>query len=432
MDNRKTMQTALDYIEENLKAEIPVSDLSDMTGYSLYHFYRLFQAAVGMPVMQYILRRKLLNAIYDISNGMSMIEAALLYGFETYAGFYKAFRREIGYTPSDFLKRFKVKKPYKINLFKEEHIMLTHKKITEILKHWDLQNESIKDIYYEGTGERHDNAYYIGDKYVVKATANLGDLKKQISLTDAISSAGLYAANVVKTLNNEEYISDGEYYFILTERLDGSQIKPNKVYSDGYASNARFIGEIIGQLHLALKNVDAVVNDVDIFSDVINWAMPKVKECIGMSDDLCREYTVNFGELYPTLPKQIIHRDPNPSNIITCDDKWGFIDFELSEKNVRIFDPCYAATAILSETFAEDDKNKLEKWIGIYKEIIIGYDSVVKLSDDELKAVPYVLLSNQLIATAWFAEQEKYKDFYEVNIKMTRWIADNFSRLRFD
>ena len=159
MDNRKTIQTALDYIEENLKAEISVSDLSDMTGYSLYHFYRLFQSAVGMPVMQYILRRKLLNAIYDISSGLSKTDASLLYGFETYAGFYKAFKREIGYTPSDFLKRFKVKKPYKINLFKEEHIMLTHKKIAEILKHWGLQSESIKDIYYEETGERHENAY---------------------------------------------------------------------------------------------------------------------------------------------------------------------------------------------------------------------------------------------------------------------------------
>jgi len=125
MDNRKTIQTALDYIEENLKAEISVSDLSDMTGYSLYHFYRLFQSAVGMPVMQYILRRKLLNAIYDISSGLSKTEAALLYGFETYAGFYKAFKREIGYTPSDFLKRFKVKKPYKL-IFLRRNILCLH------------------------------------------------------------------------------------------------------------------------------------------------------------------------------------------------------------------------------------------------------------------------------------------------------------------
>ena len=177
--------------------------------------------------------------------------------------------------------------------------------------------------------------------------------------------------------------------------------------------------------------MDAVVNDVDIFSDVVNWAMPKVKEIVDLSDSLCEEYTANFGGLYINLPKQIIHRDPNPSNIITCDDKWGFIDFELSEKNVRIFDPCYSATAVLSETFAEDDDNKLEKWIDIYKEIVFGYDSIVKLSDDEFNAVPYVLLSNQLIATAWFADQEKYKDIYETNIKITRWIVNNFNKLKF-
>ena len=55
-----------------------------------------------------------------------------------------------------------------------------------------------------------------------------------------------------------------------------------------------------------------------------------------------------FRELYAELPKQIIHRDPNPSNIITNADKWGFIDFDLSECSVRIYDPCYAASAILS------------------------------------------------------------------------------------
>lgn len=65
--NKELVQKTLDYIEDNLKAEICAEDLSNMTGYSVFHFYRLFQNAVGMPVMKYITRRKLLNAIYDIS-----------------------------------------------------------------------------------------------------------------------------------------------------------------------------------------------------------------------------------------------------------------------------------------------------------------------------------------------------------------------------
>ena len=101
-----------------------------------------------MPVMQYITRRKLLHAIYEIGCGNKIIDTALDYGFYTYAGFYKAFKREFGYSPRQFLKNNRLSKPYKINLFQEEHIMITHKKLSEILTNWKLENETIKDIFY--------------------------------------------------------------------------------------------------------------------------------------------------------------------------------------------------------------------------------------------------------------------------------------------
>jgi len=97
------IQKSIDYIEDNLKSEITAKELSNMAGFSLFHYYRLFQSSVGMPVMQYISRRKLLNALYDMHCGEKMITVALLYGFETQAGFYKAFVREFGYTPTELL-----------------------------------------------------------------------------------------------------------------------------------------------------------------------------------------------------------------------------------------------------------------------------------------------------------------------------------------
>lgn len=111
--DRKAIQRILDYIEDNLKAEISVEELSDLAGFSLFHFYRLFQSAVGMPVMQYITRRRLLHGIHEISLGHKKIDVALSYGYETYAGFYKSFVREIGYTPKVYLKMYKAKKPCK-------------------------------------------------------------------------------------------------------------------------------------------------------------------------------------------------------------------------------------------------------------------------------------------------------------------------------
>ena len=43
MDNREIIQNSLDYIEENLKAEITAKDLADLSGYSMFYYYRIFQ-----------------------------------------------------------------------------------------------------------------------------------------------------------------------------------------------------------------------------------------------------------------------------------------------------------------------------------------------------------------------------------------------------
>jgi len=67
--------------------------------------------------------------------------------------------------------------------------------------------------------------------------------------------------------------------------------------------------------------------------------------------------------------------------------------------------------------------------VDIYKNIIYGYDAVVTLTDEEKGAVPYVVLSNQLLATAWFSDKEKFKELYEVNKKMTEWIAGHVEEL---
>lgn len=427
---RELIQESLDYIEDNLTCEISAQELSERAGFSLFHYYRLFQTAVGLPVMQYILRRRLLNAIYEISCGNKMIDVALRYGFETHAGFYKAFVREIGCTPAQYLKRYKAKKPYRINIFKEEHVMVSHKKVTTILKAWGLQKETVSDIYYEGTGNKNESAVYVGSDYVLKFAANLGKLKSHIAISKELENVGLYAATPVETLAGEEYIADGELYFCLTKRLPGQQMKLGSMYEEGFGEKARFIGEVIGQLSKALVNVEALVEEADMYGSVVNWAIPQLTGKLNVSEQVFRDYKETFGALYEKLPKQVIHRDPNPGNIILAKDKWGFIDFELSEKNVRIFDPCYAATAILSESFEEGNEEKLAKWVQIYKNIITGYDDVVKLTKEEKQAIPYVVLSNQLLALAWFAGQEKFRELYETNKKMTEWMVSVFEELR--
>lgn len=152
----------------------------------------------------------------------------------------------------------------------------------------------------------------------------------------------------------------------------------------------------------------------------------RAQAALKLSDGFCKEYLDAFASLYPTLPRQIIHRDPNPGNIICAEDRWGFIDFELAERNARIYDPCYAATAVLSETFGQDN----EHWLEIYRDIICGYDSVAHLGTEERKAIPYVILANQFVCVAWFSEQDQYAEIFETNKHMTTWLIGKFEELK--
>lgn len=422
MDNRTMIQQSLDYIEDNLKAQITAAELSDMAGFSLFHYYRLFQQATGLPVMQYILRRRLLHGVYAMQQGSSKIDAALAYGFDTYAGFYKAFCREFGSTPSEFLESSRAKRPYRIDITKEENMTITHKKAVQILKNWNLENENITDIYDEGTGNKNDSACYVGEAYVLKYTANLGKLKKHTEVSKALESIGLLSAVPVPAKGGQEYIQDGEVYFYLTRRLPGTQMTSHS-FGQG---DGRFVGEILGQLHLALSKIQDWVSEADLLATVKDWALPKAKAALNLTDAFCRDYLDTFADLYPRLPRQIIHRDPNPGNIICADDQWGFIDFELAERNARVYDPCYAATAVLSETFGKGN----DRWLEIYRDIICGYDSVAHLTDAERQAIPYIVLANQFVCVAWFAEQDKYAEIFETNKRMTVWLIENMEELK--
>lgn len=420
---KQRMQKVLDYIEENLKTVLEAEELADMAGYSLFHFYRLFQAATGMPVMQYILRRRLIHAIYEMQGKQKRVDIMLDYGFETYAGFYRAFRNMFHCTPSCYLKKGRAKRPYPIRLDKEEAMHIHHKKAREILKHWHLENEPLQDIYYDGTGNKNENAYLVGERYVLKFTANPGNMQRHQHVSALLEEAGLAAAVSIKTKDGNMYVQDGDMYFYLTVRLKGTQMQAMEAYEGGKAA---FIGEIIGQLHQALQKAETWTEEGNFFGDVLAWAMEKAKEKVPLTEAFCDAYRQAVIRFSDKLPKHFIHRDPNPGNIIISGDQWGFIDFELSQQSIRLYDPCYAATAILSETYP---KGKKEAWFRVYQEIMAGYDRVAHLTPEEKAAAPYVVLGIQMICVAWFSQQEKFADVFAINREMTAWLVQHMEDL---
>lgn len=364
--------------------------------------------------------------------GKSLVSAELEYGFDTHAGFYKAFKRQYGCSPKKYLKMTTAKKPEKVNLKGVMKIMLTKKQVKQLLSNWDISDKNeIENNYNAGGSILAQNAWSIDRKYILKAGKNISGLKAHIAVAKALAAEGMITTCPIETKNGEEFIIKDEQFYILFNRVEGNFLMPQERYDGNRIEIGRKYGEAIGKLHKVLKiqdkNIEA--NNSNLYEDVIDWALPETKRNMEqwgcpLPEQFFADYLKNFKELYPELPHQIIHRDANPSNIIFNNGEVsGFIDFEISERNIRLFDPCYCATGILSE--AEKVDGGYEKWTELLQGIIKGYGEISKLRKEEYAAIPYVIYSIQMIFIAWLSGEAGNKNLAIANRKMLLWMWEN-------
>lgn len=426
------IQESLDYIEDNLKTDITAGELAEMAGFSVFHYSRLFHSAVGLSLKQYMVRRRLLWAAYEMAAGAKQIDAALHYGFYTAAGFYKAFRREFGCSPSEFGKRFRVRKPHRIHLTKEDNIMISNTKLREVLQNWDLPDKTLQTLVQTEDGNPRENTYYVGQDHVLKIFSSPGPVTANASVLSAIENAGLSCGAPVKTAAGDDYCTDGELYFLLTRRIRGREFDADSLFGTEGLEYARYLGRIIGRLHQVLESrTDIVCNRRDIYREVCEtWLVPAAG-AMELPNSFCEEYR-SFGPLHDSLPVQIIHRDLNPSNILMQDGRLaGFIDFDLTQRSIRLFDPCYAATAVLCELFQKQRKELLPQWCFVFREILRGYDETVHMTEAEKSAAAYVVLSIQLICVGYFGAYDKFSELAETNMAMLRWLLQHREDLNY-
>lgn len=99
------IKKSIEFIESKIKDELTPEIVANNVGYSKYHFCRVFHACMDMTVMEYIRKRRLSLASLELFAGGKIIDIAINYGFETQSGFSKAFRKEYGYSPTQYAIR---------------------------------------------------------------------------------------------------------------------------------------------------------------------------------------------------------------------------------------------------------------------------------------------------------------------------------------
>ena len=215
MDWITGIQNAIDYVENNLLADLNIQDIAKTSLTSAFQFQRAFHILSGLTIGEYIRNRRLTLAAGDLQHGDERIlDIALKYGYETPESFSRAFERFHGVLPS------KVRKPgSKLRSFSRLTIKVT------------LEGGSIMDYRIEKM-----NAFKVLGKVEKEV---IGNVTANLFWKQCGEDGTLKALTQYSTSPEKEYIGiadgssyDGEsyLYYIVTpyegdEILDGHIVK---------------------------------------------------------------------------------------------------------------------------------------------------------------------------------------------------------------
>lgn len=91
----------VDAIEAHLSDDIDAGGLAKSLGTTEYHLRRMFSSLAGMPLSDYIRRRRMTVAAADLVGGEQLLDIAVRYGYGSTEAFGRAFRQVHGVSPAD-------------------------------------------------------------------------------------------------------------------------------------------------------------------------------------------------------------------------------------------------------------------------------------------------------------------------------------------
>jgi len=95
------LNRVVEYVEEHLNDEVDIADLTRDLGTTEYHIRRMFSSLAGLPLSEYIRRRRMTVAAADVLAGRDLLGTAVRFGYGSTEAFSRAFRAVHGISPGD-------------------------------------------------------------------------------------------------------------------------------------------------------------------------------------------------------------------------------------------------------------------------------------------------------------------------------------------
>lgn len=99
------MNNAIAYIENNLQDKMDYEKVAQAACCSVFHFQRMFTFITNIPLSEYVRRRKMTLAAFELQNSkIKIVDLALKYGYDSPESFTRAFQSLHGISPTEARK----------------------------------------------------------------------------------------------------------------------------------------------------------------------------------------------------------------------------------------------------------------------------------------------------------------------------------------
>lgn len=95
------IRNAVSYINEYPMMNLSVAQIAAKCNVSVSSLSHTFRKEMNIPLHQFMLKKRLIQAYHKISSGIPATTAALECGFSDYSGFYRQYKKLFGFSPSD-------------------------------------------------------------------------------------------------------------------------------------------------------------------------------------------------------------------------------------------------------------------------------------------------------------------------------------------
>jgi len=271
-----------------------------------------------------------------------------------------------------------------------------------------------------------------GHCFILKEKSNISQMEQESNLLSSLSEVSAPVAVPVRTVDAMLYALNEGKIFCLYPKLPGEIIAEH--YAGNATARAEALGKAIGFLHTCFLQCDSLsgYKDMQLMEQIREWAIPCIQEHKTIVDGdsiekIWREIEQEIGPLYAKLPKQLIHRDPHPANMLFDTGKLaGFVDFEMVVRGPRVFDVCYCGTSLLVSGFP--DKEKMHIWPVLFRSLVKGYQDVCPLIPAETMALYGMLAAIELIFAA-FSLETWAEGSARCNASILQWLSANRERI---